>query len=69
MIHECSRTQTGIQFRPNVLENLGIDVRGTPQPGQAVVPFNCHGTLEHSHNYTDGRRQPQPDWGHYIGNQ
>jgi hypothetical protein len=32
MIHECSRTQTGIQFRPNVLENLGIDVRGTPQP-------------------------------------
>jgi len=32
MIHECSRSQTGIQFRRNVLENLGIDVVGTPQP-------------------------------------
>ncbi|KAI9442826.1 hypothetical protein BJY52DRAFT_1317826 [Lactarius psammicola] len=48
MIHECFRTQIGIQFRRNVLENLGIDVgtlRPEPlPPSVSAGPPNTHTT-------------------------
>ncbi|KAH9053019.1 hypothetical protein EDB83DRAFT_1191042 [Lactarius deliciosus] len=57
MIHECFRTQTGIQFRRNALENLGIDV-GTlrPAPLTPSVPtghLNIHTTTQMTASTTE----------------
>lgn len=50
MIHECFRTQSGIQFRRNALENLGIDV-GTPDPPQPA-PLPPSVAMRHSNTHT-----------------
>ncbi len=53
MIQECFRTKTGIQFRRNILENLGIDV-GTPGPRQPA-PQPPSVTTGHLNTHTTTR--------------
>ena len=67
MIHECFRTQTGIHFHRNALENLGIDV-GTPDPPQPVpLPPSVttgHPNTQAATRMADGN--PSPTWTHIL---
>lgn len=53
MIHECYRTQTGVQFRRSVLEDLGIDV-GTLDP-QRLAPHPPSVITGHPNTHTATR--------------
>ena len=53
MILECIRTKTGIQFRRNILESLGIDV-GSPDP-RRPAPLPSSVVMRHPNTHTATR--------------
>ena len=54
MINECFRTQTGIQFRRNILENFGIDVETLDPRRPAPLPSSV--ATRHSDTDTPATR-------------